>query len=550
MDTTPQGLLTLNERLRTDAGGMFTLWEEVGRMTLTRKIPSLIAAISRTANVSDTFTPYDTAILNATAVNAVTVHAAGCNSWITPPDGRWFKFSPSPEFASDSVETWLHHCTEIALLYLSASNFYTRVHELYIDRVVSGTATLTCEAGKSGPLNFRVFDLGTYVIADNEEGYSDVMFRERTMTARQAVEKWGEQNVSAKIRDDNDRNPNALHPFLQAVYPRSEAEQQRPGNVGMPFAECWLDMREKRKVSESGFEEIPFFVNRYLRWSEYSPWGVSPGIQSLAEVRGVNYLDLLYATLAEVTVNPRIILPQHFQGVPDLRAGGITIGGATRDTFPQEWMTSGRFDVGLNLLERKEKIVRDLFHVPLFEQFANIDREITATEARFREAEKVARFSPAFTQLVTELLNPLLQRVFMLLFRAGKFPPPPQEALYQDAAGQWRMAFPKVVHTSRMALAMQSLKKGAFADLLALFSPLAEAGSDVFDNLNQDEAIRDLARGDGLPTSYLRESEAVEATRAARAQALQAQQQAEMAQALLKSNPIAEAGVEAVKQAA
>ncbi|MFK5284110.1 hypothetical protein ACI3PL_31475, partial [Lacticaseibacillus paracasei] len=62
-------------------------------------------------------------------------------------------------------------------------------------------------------------------------------------------------------------------------------------------------------------------------------------MRALAEIRGVNYLEMLMATLAEVSVNPRMIMPQGFQGVPDLRAGGITFGGMTRDTFPQEWMT-------------------------------------------------------------------------------------------------------------------------------------------------------------------------------------------------------------------
>lgn len=551
MNTSTQALLDRFERERNDARGMFTLWEEVGRMCLTRKLQALTGAINRTVNVSDTFTPYDAAILNSTAVNAVDVHAAGCQSWITPPDGRWFKFSPTDEFKTDPVEQWLAQCTDVALLYLSASNFYTKVHELFIDRCVAGTATLTAEAGSNGPLNFRVFDQGSYVISDNEEGYADNLFRERNFSARQAVEKFGEDKVSAKIRDDAQHKPTNLHRFLQAVYPRPLSEQKEgSGNTAMPWAECWIDMQEKTKAQERGFEEMPFFANRYLRWSEYSPWGVSPAIQALAEVRGVNYLDLLYTTLAEVTVNPRIILPQGFQGVPDLRAGGITMGGMTRDTFPQEWMTAGRFEVGMNIIERKEKAIRDLFHVPLFEQFINLEREITATEARFREAEKVARFSPAFTQLTTELLNPVLQRVFMLLFRAGRLPQPPREALYQDAAGQIRLAYPRIVHTSRMALAMQSLKKSAFADLLAIFTPLLEAGVPVMDNVNTDEVIRDLTRGDGLPVTYLREEEQVNSLRQARAQAEQAAQQAEMMREMMKSRPIAEAGVEAIKEAA
>jgi carbamoylphosphate synthase small subunit len=108
------------------------------------------------------------------------------------------------------------------------------------------------------------------------------------------------------------------------------------------------------------------------------------------------------------------------------------------------------------------------------------------------------------------------------------------------------MLFPQVVQISRMALALQSLKRSAFENMLAYALPLTEMGIPVMDNIDTDRAIRDLARGDGLPTSYLKDSEAVEATRAARAQAQQAAAQQEMAMQAMKSKPLVEAGMEAM----
>lgn len=545
MDTSAQGLIDLNQRLRNDAAGMVSLWDECGRYCLTRKVQALTANSSRTSLDNTGFTPNQRA-LNTVAVEANRVLAAGCVSWITPADTPWFQWKPAPQLdGSDAVEAWLSRCTEIGQIYLAASNFYNRIHEVFLDRSTFGTACLWGEEGKSSPLNFRAFDVGSFVVAENEEGNVHQVFREFEYSAQQAKEAFG--NVPPEVERDLAERPNSLHRFLHTLYERPASEQNPDGGpLQKRYASCWIHISSKTKVRESGYDELPAFCTRYLKWSESSPYGVSPAMEALAEIRGVNYLELLLSTQAEVTVNPRVILPQGYQGTPDLRAGGLTFGGMGRDTHPMEWMTGGRLDWGLDFIGRKEKMIQEIFHRPLFDQFAQLERQITATEVRAREAEKLARFSPAFTMLTTEVINPMLERVFMLLFRAGKFPPPPREAVVAGPDGSPMILFPQVVQISRMALALQSLKRSAFENMLLYALPLTEAGLPVLDNIDTDRAIRDLSRGDGLPTSYLRDTEAVQATRDARAKAQQAQAQAEMMAQAMKSKPLVEAGMSAM----
>lgn len=550
MDTSAEGLIKLNDQMRSEVSGMVGLWDECGRYCLTRKIQALNAGSNRTATDSS-FTP-DQRLLNTVAVEANKTLAAGRLSWTTPSDSPWFVWKPAPQLEeSEATESWLAKCTEIAQLYLGASNFYTCVHESFLDNSTFGTSSLFAEEGRSAPLNFKTFDVGTFVLGEDESGMVNMVFREIEYTAFQAKEAFGQ--LPAQVEADVANKPLTRHRFLHAIYERPESEQNAQGGPQQKrFASCWVHMATKMKVKEGGYDELPTFVMRYLRWSESSPYGASPAMEALAEIRGVNYLELLLSTMAEVTVSPRIILPQNYQGAPDLRAGGITMGGLTRDTFPQEWMTGGRIDFGLELLQRKERMIQEIFHRPLFDQFAQIERQITATEVRVREAEKLVRFSPAFTRQTTELINPVLERVFMLLFRAGKFPPPPREALMQDAYGEWMLLYPRVIQTSRMALALQALKRSALGSIMEYALPLVQTGSPVLDNFDLDKAIRDIGRGEGAPDSWVKESEAVEATRKARAEAqAQAQQAAMMAEAM-KSKPIAEAGVAAItgKQAA
>lgn len=547
MDTSPSALIQLHDSLRNDASPMMSLWDECGRMCLTRKISSLNTARNKGTTTENN--PTETRLLNSVAVEANEILASGCMSWIMPSEGRWFVWKPSPQQeGNDAVEEWLQHCTEVAQTILFSSNFYSRAHEVLQDRSTYGTASLWAEAGTRGPLNFRAWDVGTFVVSENAEGYCDMIFRSIERTARQAKAEFDTLPAVVQVHLSSGKIETKTR-YLQCIFPREiTAQSAEKGARGMPFASIYIHEESKSIVKESGFEELPAFVTRYLKWSEASAYGVSPAMRALAEIRGVNYLELLMATLAEVTVNPRIILPQGYQGVPDLRAGGITMGGTTQDTFPKEWGTGGRFDIGLNLLERKEKAVNEAFHRSLFEMFNNRTGDLNIPHVRALEAEKLSRFSPAFTALTSEFINPVVERVFMLLFRGGLLPPAPREAYVLDALGRSTILFPRCVQTNRMSLAMQQAKKQGLSELVAMFGPLAAAGMPVFDNIDSDRAWRDLSRGEGLPADYLVNEDTVKQLRDARAQAAQAAQQKEIAMEALKSKPLVDAAAPMLKE--
>ncbi len=534
MDSSPTALIKLHQDLRNHAAPMQQLWQEVGRMCLTRKVQSLINAQNKGSTTTESWQP-DTRLLNSRAVQANEILSAGIMSAVMPSDQRWFSYKPAPtQRGNDALEEWLEACTEIALLEMFVAGFYPRVHESMEDRCTFGTNILHVDSGVKNALRFRSWDAGTYVIAENEDGECDMVFREREWTARQAQQEF--DNLPPEVTQQLSQNKlDEKTKYIHCIFPRNPGSiSEDKGPKGKAFASIYIHESSKMIVKESGFDELPSFASRYRKWSEASAYGVSPAMIALAEIRGVNYLEMLMSTLAEVTVNPRMILPQGFQGVPDLRAGGITFGGLSRDTFPQEWMTGGRFDVGINLMERKERAIDEAFHRTLFDQFSQMDREITATEVRARQAEKLARFSPAFTSLTVEFINPIMERVFMLLYRAGKFPAPPREAFVQDALGRPMLLFPQIVQTNRMAQSMALARQSEFAQVFQLLAPLEQMGRPVFDNLDEEEMSRAMIRDAALPT---RDLESVKALRDARAQAAQAQQQMEMAQELAKSKP-------------
>ena len=90
-------------------------------------------------------------------------------------------------------------------------------------------------------------------------------------------------------------------------------------------------------------------------------------------------------------------------------------------------MTGGRPDLGFDLVQDVRARVREIFFVDQLQ--LNEGPEMTATEVIQRTEEKMRLMGPVVGRTQTELLGPMLQRVFGLLYRAGKLPPPPPHML-------------------------------------------------------------------------------------------------------------------------
>ena len=106
-----------------------------------------------------TETGYDTAeapathhLSDTTAVEACQKLASGHLSYMTPSNEMWFKWSCPLTDAGDEAESWYNRCSEIANRELAQSNFYTELHECFLDRVGLGTGCLYCGTTRSGRL--------------------------------------------------------------------------------------------------------------------------------------------------------------------------------------------------------------------------------------------------------------------------------------------------------------------------------------------------------------------------------------------------------------
>jgi hypothetical protein len=124
---------------------------------------------------------------------------------------------------------------------------------------------------------------------------------------------------------------------------------------------------------------------------------------------------------------------------------------------------------------------------------------------------------PTLGRFQSEFLNPLIERVFGIMFRAGALLPPP------DAIQEAKM---DIEYVGPLARSQRMEEAQAIDRLYQLAANVAQIDPSIMDNINHDEAIRMRATLLGVPKSILVSRDDV-------AEKREAQQQAAMEQQML-----------------
>lgn len=485
-------------------------------------------------------------IYDSTAIHAAQVLSSGQRNWLTPSNEPWFAWEP-PEFLSapdreeekDEAAQWLANASEVGQRELARSNFYGMVNIDYDQVGVFGTGMMFGEQGKKTALNFRQFKPWFLTIEEDDEGIVDSVHREFELTTRQAVQQFGVDAVGEQIRKaySDAKQLSKKWKFLHACFPRQDSNRLkgRMDGANKPIASVYIAMEDKVCVEVSGYDEMPYLCSRFKSWGAPTYWGYSPAYLCLPDARQLNYVSQYRDALDELKAYPRFIFPDSSEGDVDLRAGGATIVNADdmiRGAVPKEWMTQGDDKSSQDNMQRKMDAINRAFYVNMFTMLEQLaDKKMTAYEIAQRLGEKLEQFTPVFDRRVTEFLNPLLNRVFGLLYRQGKFGKPPASLMVPVDGGRGRaLAMPVVAITSRISLALKALQNQAIVNTLSVIQPMAAQDPSVLDNLDTDKLVRSLARNYGMSPEMIRPTKDVKSIRDARQQAAAAQQAADLAQ--------------------
>ena len=144
--------------------------------------------------------------------------------------------------------------------------------------------------------------------------------------------------------------------------------------------------------------------------------------------------------------------------------------------------------------------------------------QMTATEVQVRYELMQRLLGPTLGRFQSEFLNPLIERVFGIMFRAGALLPEPESI---------RGTKIDVEYLGPLARSQRMEESVAIERLYSLAMNIAQIDPAIMDNIDHDEAVRLRGKLLGVPKTVLRGKEDVDNMRNARAEQ---QQMAQMAQ--------------------
>jgi len=484
-------------------------------------------------------------ILDSTGTRALRVLAAGMMAGMTSPARPWFRLATADEELMEyaPVKEWLDGITKTMRNIFARSNTYRSFHSMYEELGGYGTAADIVVDNFDTVIHHHGLTAGEYAISTNNLGQVDTIVREFDMTVGQMVQEFGEENLSAAVRNlyKDGRGVDKWVPVIHIVEPRMKRDYGKRDNMNMPFKSCYFEAggNEDKFLRESGFKRFPGLVPRWAATGG-DMYGNSPGMEALGDIKQLQHAQLRKSQAIDYKVKPPLQLPAGLKESPHSTLPGGT---AYFDSVGQHNVIKSMFEVNLEMAPLIEDIrdIRDrinsTFYVDLFLMLAQDDRSgVTAREIAERHEEKLLMLGPTLERLHNEFLKPFIDLTFERMVEAGLVPPPPEELQGMDL----NVEFVSMLAQAQRAIGTQSVDRliGTIGSIATL---QANTGRDpsVLDKLDVDQVVDAYSEMLGVDPQLIVADDKVALIRKQRAEqqaAMQKQaeqaQQAEMAQKL------------------
>lgn len=411
-------------------------------------------------------------IVDPTATFAKDVLIAGMQSGFANPSRPWVRLTHAdPDLAENAaVKLWLHHLTTRMLAKFAQSNLYNALPVVYGDGGVFGTGAMSLLEDDEDGMRCYAYPIGSYALGVSRRQIVDTFIRESQMTILQMIDEFGRDPRQGRYGpiDRSKFSPSVLScwdrsdydktfPVCWIVAPNPDRDDQAFGSRYLPFYSCHYEMSggEPKFLRESGFNEFPVLAPRWATTGEDTYGTSCPGMNTLPHIIALQTMQRRKAQAVEKKLNPPLQAPAEMMN----QIISSLPGGITHNPNAQSKITS-LFDIVQGIEELTADVVDTRgqintgFYANLWLMLSSIDRpNRTATEIAELASEKLQILGPVTERHNDELFDPLVNRTFGMMMRAGEVPPPPPELEGSSL---------KIEYTSIMA---QAMKLGGVSNL-------------------------------------------------------------------------------------
>jgi len=430
----------------------------------------------------------------------------------------------------------------------------------------SGMAIFKSDMAKTGtPITYRAWDVKGMSIDEGASGFVDTVYFEFEWPLRKIVERYGLENLSTElVRTWNeDGNKEKKVRILHVIEPRDITDSRKKGNRNMPWVSIHYELKTRKILLESGFDEMPIKVARFQK-NINEVYGRGSGSDALPDILEVNTAKEAFTVAIEKQLDPPLGLLDDGKlggGVVDTSAGALNVFnpagrlGSDNPIFPL--FTVGELQSTSVHIENLQKAIKEHFMIDVLLDF-NIEKEMTLGEAQIRNKLRSDALGSLFARQIVELFTPTVERSFNILLDAGLLgvvAGSPEEADLISKGIEPRLIPEQILNAMQtgqdvyniqyLTPAMRVMQTDEAQGIAEVFD-FAGAHVNVFpqmqDNINSDEAYKKFCELRGFPLDLIFPTKDVNEFREAQSEALEEQvelDQTEQGAEILKKTAVA-----------
>ena len=450
----------------------------------------------------------------------------------TTPMAQWFALSFRDKNMNQltAAKSWLEEVTTRMWFEIQESDFNLEVNEVYLDLTSFGTAILIEEAalsedGEWEGLDFSSVPAREIYFEQDHKGRVLNFYRKLEWSPLQMISKFGEEGVPQDVREKakSAQSAEQKEELFFCIFKRkasnSKTDPALPlAHSAMPYGYRYIRVKDSATLGEEGgYYEMPAYIPRWQKTSG-SQWGNSPAMIALPDILTINQLVELILRSAEKVIDPPTLTEQRtLLSDLDLEPSGWTVVRDINKIRPYE--SGARFDVSQLQREELVKSIRSYFHIDQLE--LKESPTMTATEVQVRYELMQRLLGPTLGRIQTDLLDPMIQRTFKIMMRAGRLPPIPEELAGADMDIEYTGPLPRAQKLDAVA----SIER--FTDLVGR---IAQVNPDIVELPDWDNVLRKGGDDLGVPADFTKDKAQVARERQAKQAALAEQRKAESAQ--------------------